>query len=537
MRYWGDRYSNGVRCLLCDRELDELADDPLVAQGIGTADDPKLDMEVREHRNNNDCIRFQNNEHLQLIEMERVRLEKEEREVELSDMYFYDYHDEEVIHESNAKHVQVRGNAADGYAARQHYPIEPGMPIRQPSLKTQKIIQQGQRGYIYNSVIYDDAEKGHNPMLDPLDPADFDRPSPRDEDLVGSKHEDEMSLLRQRRRLDDLGLKVDKETYGGAEADLAATRRPISRRTPTARRIWTRTATTTSAILPSSGTTMTHFSRAQVQSEAGDPRRRSRGSAAVAEDHARQSGASAQVDASLQGAGGGRGGARACGGRAGPPSEGAPRVGAVRRGTARVRDEKLAAQIRSRDDLFDEKLVLESKHRRSTSGTSRCCRRSSAPRRSSIAPRPRWTMGRSVSRPSEESSRRRGGLELVNHMKRGEISFTPYGKGATIYFRAKDATGTRDMMLLELQWGQRHETAAPVPMRMRGARAPRAARAELSAAGLRGGVDRDDDDDDDGHGDGEDRGAPAPRAFGAAPPRGWPSGTTPAPRVASPLRR
>ena len=118
-------------------------------------------------------------------------------------------------------------------------------------LKTQKIIAQGDRGYIYNSIMcvgavvggdcdgdcvdargsalhpqcargqeptplrcrYDDTG-GRNSALDTIDPQDFESYSPRDEDLVGSKHEDSMQRLRQRRRLEEMGLPVDEETYG-----------------------------------------------------------------------------------------------------------------------------------------------------------------------------------------------------------------------------------------------------------------------------------------------------------------------------------
>lgn len=52
-------------------------------------------VQVERHRKNEASYRFRTQQELEVVERERLRLEKDMREVELVDPYFYDFQDPE----------------------------------------------------------------------------------------------------------------------------------------------------------------------------------------------------------------------------------------------------------------------------------------------------------------------------------------------------------------------------------------------------------------------------------------------------------
>jgi hypothetical protein len=103
---WGDNYGMGVRCLVCGKELSELHKDESQVLGYGSGTDPKLYEAVKRHRDNEMTFRFKSSEELAMVERERIRLEKERRELEMSEAYFYDFQDLEVIYDFDRRHAK-----------------------------------------------------------------------------------------------------------------------------------------------------------------------------------------------------------------------------------------------------------------------------------------------------------------------------------------------------------------------------------------------------------------------------------------------
>lgn len=103
---WGDNYGMGVKCLVCGRELSELHKDESQILGYGSGADPALYEAVKRHRENEMTFRFKSSEELATVEQERIRLEKERRELEMSEAYFYDFQDLEVIYDFDRRHAK-----------------------------------------------------------------------------------------------------------------------------------------------------------------------------------------------------------------------------------------------------------------------------------------------------------------------------------------------------------------------------------------------------------------------------------------------
>jgi hypothetical protein len=71
---------------------------------VGSGDNGTLIEQVDRHRRNESSYRFRTQAELANVEKERLRLEKERREVELVDPLFYDFTDPEFIYELDRRH-------------------------------------------------------------------------------------------------------------------------------------------------------------------------------------------------------------------------------------------------------------------------------------------------------------------------------------------------------------------------------------------------------------------------------------------------
>lgn len=103
VKSWGSLYDTGIKCKQCGKELSKSYLDP--SQGVGA--DPVLNEDIRKHRaqvTGGMAFKFQNKEHLDKVENERIRLEKEARLIELSESCLYDRMDPKVIDEFNTRH-------------------------------------------------------------------------------------------------------------------------------------------------------------------------------------------------------------------------------------------------------------------------------------------------------------------------------------------------------------------------------------------------------------------------------------------------
>ena len=88
---WGTFYGKGVRCTICSKELTQLHLEESQYLGYGSGMDPNFNKLLLQHRQNEASFRFQSCEELEMVESERLRLEKERRVMELNEIYFYDY--------------------------------------------------------------------------------------------------------------------------------------------------------------------------------------------------------------------------------------------------------------------------------------------------------------------------------------------------------------------------------------------------------------------------------------------------------------
>lgn len=102
---WGDNYATGVRCTVCGKELSELHKEESQVLGYGSGADPTLYEAVKRHRENEMTFRFKSSQELEKVEEERIRLEKERREMETTEAYFYDYQDLPVIYDFDRRHA------------------------------------------------------------------------------------------------------------------------------------------------------------------------------------------------------------------------------------------------------------------------------------------------------------------------------------------------------------------------------------------------------------------------------------------------
>ena len=103
---WGDLYSKGVKCLVCGKELSNMHEEESQRLGYGSGASRVLWEAVNRHREDEENFRFRSNEELQLVEQERVRLEKERRIMQENECFFYDYQDLKVIYEFDHRHAK-----------------------------------------------------------------------------------------------------------------------------------------------------------------------------------------------------------------------------------------------------------------------------------------------------------------------------------------------------------------------------------------------------------------------------------------------
>eukprot|EP01038_Epipyxis_sp_PR26KG_P004244 gene4244-6023_t len=101
---WGNNYGKGVKCMTCGKEIGDIEKEESQILGYGSGADVELSEALKRHRQNEASFRFTSSNQLQLIENERLRLEKERRELELNEAYFYDFQDLKVIYEFDHRH-------------------------------------------------------------------------------------------------------------------------------------------------------------------------------------------------------------------------------------------------------------------------------------------------------------------------------------------------------------------------------------------------------------------------------------------------
>lgn len=115
VKNWGSKYDMGVKCKQCGKELSKSFDEPDHARGV----DPDLDRDVatqRAHDAGGPALRVKTAKHLETVEHERLRLEKEARALQLSDAVLYDRMNPKVIDEFNFRHGFDRNVVLDDVA-------------------------------------------------------------------------------------------------------------------------------------------------------------------------------------------------------------------------------------------------------------------------------------------------------------------------------------------------------------------------------------------------------------------------------------
>ncbi|DAZ99827.1 TPA: hypothetical protein N0F65_001336 [Lagenidium giganteum] len=103
LKAWGAKYETGLKCKKCGKEMSKSYDDPTQGQGA----DIQLNEEVQIHRKQaigGKPLKFRNSKHLETVENERFRLEKEARDLELTEALLYDRRDPKSIDEINFRH-------------------------------------------------------------------------------------------------------------------------------------------------------------------------------------------------------------------------------------------------------------------------------------------------------------------------------------------------------------------------------------------------------------------------------------------------
>ncbi|RLN74041.1 hypothetical protein BBJ28_00000366 [Nothophytophthora sp. Chile5] len=103
LKAWGGKYGSGLKCKQCGKEMAQSFDDPDQMYGA----DRELDADIRRHRaqiTSGVRFRFRSAEHLSQVENERLRLEKEAREMEESEALLYDRVAPKTIDDFNFRH-------------------------------------------------------------------------------------------------------------------------------------------------------------------------------------------------------------------------------------------------------------------------------------------------------------------------------------------------------------------------------------------------------------------------------------------------
>lgn len=104
---WGDKYSKGVKCLVCGKELSQLEKEESQLRGYGSGADTWLVDAVKRHRQNEASFRFKKADEITTVEVERRRLEKERREMDESEAYFYDFQDLKIVYDFDQRHAST----------------------------------------------------------------------------------------------------------------------------------------------------------------------------------------------------------------------------------------------------------------------------------------------------------------------------------------------------------------------------------------------------------------------------------------------
>jgi len=102
---WGDKYGKGLRCKTCGKEISEMYKEESQKLGYGSGCSRWMYEAVKRHRINEQAFRFKDPAEITTVEMERRRLEKERRELEEAEVYFYDFQDLHVIYEFDRRHA------------------------------------------------------------------------------------------------------------------------------------------------------------------------------------------------------------------------------------------------------------------------------------------------------------------------------------------------------------------------------------------------------------------------------------------------
>jgi hypothetical protein len=103
---WGDNYGTGVKCLACGKELTELHNEESQLLGYGSGCSESMAEALSRHRDNEASFHFKDSAELQTIERERLRLEKERREMELSEEFFYDFQELQAVYDFDRRHAK-----------------------------------------------------------------------------------------------------------------------------------------------------------------------------------------------------------------------------------------------------------------------------------------------------------------------------------------------------------------------------------------------------------------------------------------------
>lgn len=104
---WGNSYSKGVKCSHCGKELTELHQEESQILGYGSGTSKEVYNALKRHRENEQSFRFKNSAELDLMESERVRLEKERRIMDVNESYFYDFQDLQVVYDIDRRHARL----------------------------------------------------------------------------------------------------------------------------------------------------------------------------------------------------------------------------------------------------------------------------------------------------------------------------------------------------------------------------------------------------------------------------------------------
>ena len=103
---WGDNYATGIRCVVCGKELTSLHEEESQVLGYGSGASKELYLDVKRHREDEQTFRFKSAQQLTEVEDERVRLEKERRELALGENFFNDFQDLQAIYEFDQRHAK-----------------------------------------------------------------------------------------------------------------------------------------------------------------------------------------------------------------------------------------------------------------------------------------------------------------------------------------------------------------------------------------------------------------------------------------------